>query len=184
MAAVRRKAAVLRPITSGEAALVGAFAVRHGAVRGFVQSVSDNDGAISAPLIRLSLLARLEARGTISQADAAAGERFHWLFQTASLDGLKAADMSRIPAAAGAAAGDLPPSAERCRIAVSQAMTVLGGAGSPAASAVWHVCGLGWSTRQWAIISRRRHELAAGILIGALAALQAHFAGRAGRPRR
>jgi len=103
--------------------------------------------------------------------------KFHALFRIAALDALKAADMARVPAAAGMVAADLSSSQERCRRQVSDAMVALGGAGSPAASIIWHVAGLEWSVNRWAIATKRPAERSCGILIGALAALAAHFAG-------
>lgn len=175
-------AAGLRRLSPREAAIVGPFAAQHDRVVGFEMPISDDSGAISAPLLRLPLLARLEMRGVISAQEAAAGEKFHMLFRIGSLDPLRAGDMARTPVT-GSRAGDLSGRAEHCRRRVSQAMTALGGAASPAASAVWSVCGLQTSVREWALATRRPHQLATGILIGGLAALAAHFAGVA-RQRR
>jgi len=165
----------LRRLTKRERERVGEYAAQHGRVLGFANVLADDRGGIGSPLVRLPLLARLEARGTISAAEAVAGARFHGLFRIAALDALKAASMDRAPGGAGP--GDLPASAERARRAVSQAMTALGGAGSPAAAAVWNVIGMEMSVRQWSLAARRSQEQCTGILIGALAALAAHFAG-------
>jgi len=172
-------AAGLRQLTERELAIVGKYSAQHGAVRGLEAPIADVAGGIGAPLLRLPLLARLEHRGAITRTEAEAGERFHDLFQRGGLDGLKAADMGRIPAAGGMMFGDqISPSGERCRVRVTEAMTALGGAGSVAASAVWHVVGFEMSVRQWALATRRRQELACGILVAALGLLAAHFAGR------
>ena len=171
----------LRQLSARERDIIGRFALQHGQVLGHDLPISDADGRISSPLQRVPLLSRLEARGTISRAEAAAGERFHELFRRASLDELRAADMSRTPGGAGP--GDLPASGERCRRQVSEAMTALGGAGSAAASAVWHVVGLGQSINQWALATQRRQEFATGILVGALSTLAGHFVGHR-QPRR
>jgi hypothetical protein len=168
--------AALRPLSRGERQRIGEYALQHGRVLGFSNVLADHDGHIGSPLIRLPLLSRLEARGTISAAEAGAGERFHGLFRIAALDALRAASMER-RTPGGTAPGDLSPAGERCRRRVSDAMTALGGAGSPAGGAIWHVCGLEWSVRQWAITARRPNEQCSGILIGALAALAAHFSG-------
>ena len=165
----------LRRLTERERERVGEFAAQHGKVLGFALPIADDDGNVSMPAIRVSVLARLQHRGAISAGEAAAGETFHRLFRIATLDPLKAADMARTPG--GKSAGDLPPSAEQCRRRVADAMAALGGAGSPAASAIWHICGLEQTVRQWSLATRRPQTLACGILIGALAALAAHFAG-------
>ena len=137
----------LRQLTERERSIVDECAARHGQVRGFALPIADDSGGIGSPLIRLPLLTRLEARGTISATERAAREGFHALFQRAALDSLRAADMSRV--SGGAGAGDLSPASERCRRRVSDAMTALGGAGSPAAGqsgmyAAWNgPCGNG-----------------------------------------
>lgn len=169
-------AAGLRQLTPRERAIVGKYAAQHGVVRGLDMPIADDSGGIAMPLLRLSTLARLEHRGTITAEEAAAGERFHALFQHANLDGLRAADMSRVPAAL-AVGSEASPSHERCRKRVAEAMAALGGNGSVAASAVWHVVGLEWSVRRWALTTRRAEQLACGILVAGLAVLAAHFAG-------
>jgi hypothetical protein len=168
----------LHKLTSREREIVGRFAAQHGTVRGFDQTIADDSGAISWPLVRLPLLRRLADRGVLTAEQAGAGERFNQLFQRGQLDALKAADMSREPIAGGRRAGDLPPSAEHCRVRVAAAVASLGGHGSIAASVVWHVAGLEWSVSRWAQTTRRRQDQACGILIGALSALAAHFGGR------
>jgi hypothetical protein len=176
-------AAGLRQLTDRERAIIGKYAATHGQVRGLEVPIADDAGNISMPLLRLPLLARLEQRGTITRAEAEAGERFHSLFQHAGLDGLRAADMTRVPTAIGAVPGDISPSNERCRARIAAAVAALGGKGSIAASIAWHVCGLEWSVRRWAIATRRPQDLACGILIAALGVLAAHFAsGRHTRP--
>ena len=174
-------AADLRQLTPREEALVGKYRLQHGPVAG-VGMVADSDGNIGAPLLQLPLLARLEQRGVIDRRSAAAGARFHELFRIASLDTLKAADVSRVPLPPGTARHDLPASGERARRAVSDVMTALGGAGSAAASVIWNVCGLETSVRQWALTTQRPEHLCAGILVGALSALAGHFDGH--KPRR
>lgn len=168
----------LRQLTKREAAIVGKYAAKHGQVLRAAMQIADSDGRIGVPLVRLSTLARLEHKGVITAEEAAAGERFNRLFQRAGLDGLQAADMARVPVAGGPMFGDVSASGERCRRRIADAVTALGGHGSIAASAVWHVVGLEWSVRRWSISARRPDPQAAGILIGALAVLAAHFNGR------
>jgi hypothetical protein len=167
----------LRQPSKRERELVGEYAVQHGMVRGLDVPIADDTGGIGMPLVRVPLIARLEHKGTITRREAEAGAMFHQLFQRASLDDLKSPDLSRAPATAGYREAEISASGERCRRAVSAAMTALGGAGSPAASAIWNVVGLEQSVRRWAIATRRPEALACGILIGALGVLAAHFAG-------
>jgi hypothetical protein len=169
----------LRQLTPADLRLISKFATQpqHGRVLRATRQTADSDGGIAVPFERLSTLRLLEARGVISAIEARAGERFNFLFQRGNLDGLRAADMSREPVSGGRMAGDLPPSAERSRKRIADAMAALGGHGSLAASVIWHVVGLEWPTRRWAISTQRRQDQATGILIGALSALAAHFAG-------
>lgn len=167
----------LRQLTERELAIIGKYSAQHGQVRGFEQSVADDNGAISLPLLRVPLLLKLEHRGAISRQQAEAGCLFHMLFQRAALDALRAADMGRVPMPPGTVPRDPSASVERCRQQVSAAMTALGGAGSVAASIIWHCCGLEWSPHRWAQVTRRHHDFAHGCLAAALAALASHFAG-------
>ena len=175
--------AVLRELTERDRAIINKYSAQHDPVRGFTQPIADDTGAVSMPLLRLNTILRLEQRGVIDRASAEAAERFALLFRVGSLDPLKAGDVSRVPLPPGMSRGDLSTSGERCRRQVTAAMTALGGAGSAAASAVWHVCGLEMSVRQWALSTRRKEGLACGVLVGALSALAAHFAGHGHRPK-
>jgi len=166
----------MRQLTECEIRVAGELAARHGTVRALDQPIPDSIGG--TPLIRFSTLAQLERRGVISAREADAGHYFGWLFQQASLDPLKVADIKRIPAAGGPAAGDLPAAAERYRHRVSDAMRVLGGAGSPAASAIWAICGLEMSVPAWALARQRRPDEAFGILCAGLGVLAAHWGAR------
>lgn len=174
--------AALRQLTPREQLLVDKFSAQHAPVRAFAQPIADDAGDVSSPLIRVSMLAQLERRGTITSAEAQAGDRFHRLFRVAALDSLRAADMGRTPAAAGYRAIELSDSSERARRRVSAAMAALGGAGAPAAGVAWNVLGMEMSLRQWAIASQRQHQVATGILVAALGMLAAHFG--PGRQRR
>jgi hypothetical protein len=169
----------VRQLAEREREIIGAYAARHGAVFAFEEvQVADARGGIGAPLVRLSVLAKLERKGVIGRMEADAGERFHALFQRGALDTLRASDLSRVSGTA--TQSSLPPAGERCRQRVAEAMVALGGAGSVAASAVWHVVGLEWPVHRWAHTVQRHHTQACGILVGALAVLAAHFAGRRG----
>ena len=171
-------------LTEREQQIIDKYSRQHGEVVAVAETVADSDGAIGSPLLRTPLLMRLEHKGVISRSEAEAGERFAHLFRRASLDSLKAGDPARIPMPPGTVSRDLPASAEHCRRLVSDAVRALGGGGSPLAGAAWNVIGLEQSVRAWALATRRPHALATGILVGALAALSAHFAGRSSRQRR
>jgi hypothetical protein len=165
-----------RQLTERSRAIISEHAAKHGVVVEADRPIADSSSGIGFPLVRLPTLARLEACGTITAGQLAAGERFHAMFQHAALDALRAADLARVPVAGGPVLGDISPSHERCRRRIAEAVTALGGNGSIAASAVWHVVGLEWSLRKWSLTVRCRHEHGCGILCGALAVLAAHFA--------
>jgi hypothetical protein len=84
--------------------------------------------------------------------------------------------MSRIPRGAGCSAGRDIPGNERARRDIAELVDALGGHGSILASCAWHVLGLEWSVRKWALTVRRGALVACGILVAVLAFLEQHFA--------
>jgi hypothetical protein len=168
----------LRPLTKRERDAVGRHAVQHGKILALRRPISDSEGRISSPLVRVDTIGRLERSGTITPQMADAAARFHTLFQRAGLDGLRAADPSRPFIEGGLHPGDRGLSGhDGARRRVAAAVAALGGHGSILGSAVWHVAGLEWSVRRWSQTAQRREEVALGVLIAALAALALHFAG-------
>ncbi len=125
---------------------------------GHTESVQDVDGSLGFPLFTLNCLDRMERSGAITAEMRAAGERFAATFQRAGLDGLKAADIGRIPRGA-AGGGDLPIGNERARRVIAAVIAALGGHGALVASCVWHVLGLEWSVRKWAQTARRSNDV-------------------------
>lgn len=114
--------------------------------------------------------------GSISASMHAAGAHFAQDFLSAFRDSVKTARLE------AGASGRPPPGLERLErnayavSRVDQAIAAVGGPGSPGAAALWYVCGLGMSMREWAARegwngrSLRREE-AKGVLITALAVL-------------
>ncbi len=124
-------------------------------------------------------LGLLERNGSITAEMRQAGEAFRRHFQLAGLDPLHAAPLTRLPGGRGADSG-LGPAQLRAKREVHAALDVIGGMASPAGSAVWHVIGNETSIREWAVKEgwggrRISDKTAAGILIGALAALAVHY---------
>jgi hypothetical protein len=142
------------------------------------QAIQDEAGRPARPYRRIDTLALMMRKGTISAAMRQAGEDFHALFVRASLEPLRAADLSRIPH--GAARHDLGETQAEARRRVVRALERLGGIASPAGSCLWHVVGCEWSVKDWALregwggrpISQ---EAASGMLVAALGALRALF---------
>lgn len=124
-------------------------------------------------------LGLLERNGSITPEMRQAGEAFRRHFQLAGLETLHAAPLTRVPGARGPEPG-LGAAQLRAKREVHAALDVIGGMASPAGSAVWHVIGNECSIREWAVKEgwggrRVSDKTAAGILIGALAALAVHY---------
>ena len=124
-------------------------------------------------------LGRLLRNKTIRPTEAKAGNRFRAEFHRAKLDPARAPDICRIPS--HGKRGDSSNKVEDAKEGVWLAMVALGGISSPAGSAVWFIIGADYTVREWA--QRQsfgngvslRHEVATGILVGALGALAAHY---------
>lgn len=136
-------------------------------------------------------ITRMVKNGLAEPAWAAAGDRFRRDFVRARMNPLQATDLRRARGAGGRE--QILDEVEDARQRLYEAMRHLGGMSSPAGSVIWYVVGAEISLQQWALRqvwgSGRplRHEVATGILIGALAALCSHYeevrrAARAGRP--
>jgi hypothetical protein len=152
---------------------------RHGGIERLPHSIADEEGRPARPFRTVDTLAAMLRRGTISPPMHQAGEDFRALFHLGSLEPLRAANLARVP---HGATRDQPISIRQgdARKRVWEALTLLGGIASPAGSCVWHVIGCEWSLREWSLREGwggrpLAQETAAGILIGALGALQAHF---------
>ncbi|HVJ54920.1 MAG TPA: hypothetical protein VM689_20840 [Aliidongia sp.] len=139
----------------------------------------DPDGWAAAAPRAIDTLARMVKSGEVPGEDARAARRFQGAFHRAQLDPLKAFDFAKVPVKGSGA----PPISERIETArdqVWQALSALGGTGSPAARAIWYVIGTGLSIDEWARRERwgngrpLHHTVARGIVIGALSALRAH----------
>ena len=157
----------------------------HGPVERLRQTIGDVSGRPSRPYRAVDTLATMERRGSITAGMRQAGEDFRARFATAQLDPLSAFDISRPKAGTGSGlrSGDQRGwRIENAREAVWRAVLAVGGLNSAGGSCVWHVLGWERSLKEWALEqgwSGRRvsQEAASGILIAALGALEAHFAG-------
>jgi len=151
---------------------------RKGDVERLERSIADEEGRPARPFRTMDTLGRMLRRGSISPAMHQAGEDFRAVFAAAQLDGLRAPDLARV----AQTLPDLEPTARQAeaRKRVWQALQALGGIASPAGSCVWHVVGSEWSLRDWSLREGwggrpLSQETAAGILVGALGVLQAHY---------
>jgi hypothetical protein len=156
----------------------------HGLIERFDRPIADDTGRPGRPYRAIDTLAVMERRGSITAEMRRAGEDFRRRFAAACLDPLQAFDPARLRQGktSGHRLDDSPGARiEAARRAVWQALVAVGGIGSPAGSCLWHVVGWESSVKEWALRqgwSGRRvsQEVAAGILIAALGALEAHFA--------
>ena len=122
-------------------------------------------------------LGMMLANGTITPEMRNAGERFRILFRAASLDGLRASQLLRVPGGSG------DPLTERqasSRARLAAALDALGGHGSAAGSCAWHILGLEASVREWAMRQGWGGRPVAppqaqGMLVATLGVLAAHF---------
>jgi hypothetical protein len=125
---------------------------------------------------------RLERAGLVERSWALAGDRFRRDFFVAQLDPLRAVNLQQ---SRGGTPGQVNDQIDDARERLWLAVRHLGSVGSPAGSVAWHVIGAEMSLQHWAL-SRGwgagrpiRHEVATGILIGALGALAGFYdAGR------
>ena len=142
------------------------------------RAIADEAGRPARPYRATDTLLLMERRGTISAPMREAAEDFRAAFHAASLDPLAAPELSRVPQSGRELL--LTARQAHARKQVWSALGVLGGFASPAGSCVWHVVGAEWTLKDWALregwggrpLSR---ETAAGILVGALGVLQAHY---------
>ena len=138
----------------------------------------DPDGRIVYHHRTVDTLGKMLRAGTIDQAMHDAARDFQAAFIPAQLDVLRALPILRVPGT-----GREPDLSERqlcARRRVHEAMSALGGVGSPAGSCVWHVVGLQRSVREWAMRQGWggrlvRQEQAQGMLVAALGLLAVHY---------
>jgi hypothetical protein len=173
-----------QPAAAATAAdIVSPERLRHGAVELAPAVLADAAGRPSRPYRAIDTLTMMERRGSITAGMRQAGEDFRRRFALAQLDPLRALDLSRL------SLGDKPSRrddhapgmrAELARASVWKAIRAVGGIASPAGSCLWHVVGWERSLKEWALEQgwagrRVSPEVASGILVAALGALEGQF---------
>ncbi len=153
------------------------FRRQHGKVKRLGDQIVDAQGNIGDPWRGLTLLGEWERVGKITKETRAAGDEFHRLFHLACLDGLFAADMSRV---GGSPAPMKHRGHDGARDKVHAALGALGGPQSLLGNGAWLVLGCEYSIRQWAARWRMRGKplddhAAARRLRDALGLLAGHF---------
>lgn len=176
----KKKAAV--PALPG--LLVNDARLQHGAVE--LESGPDVYGSIVAHARAVDTLSRFLRSGKISDSMYSAGRRFEELFARASLNSVRAANLSG--AAKSSNRGSIIESIEDAKDRVHAALDSMGGASTPCGSALWFILGMGdtieeWARRQaWGNGRSLNPAAAAGVLVGGIGALEAHFS--RSQPRR
>lgn len=157
---------------------------RHGLVERLQTTIADAEGAIGHPFRVWDTLTKMEAHGRITATQHLAGDRFHELFRRAGLDdGLRAADLARIPVQIDNSSGQWrrPNSSDAAWWVVRTSLDALGGPSSMLGSCAWNILGLEQSIRDWVLhrqwgrTVRLNQQAAAGVLISVLVLLERHY---------
>ncbi|MDP6342440.1 MAG: hypothetical protein QF578_14935 [Alphaproteobacteria bacterium] len=146
-------------------------------------TIADADGRVAYPMRAIDVVDALMRRGRIDGRAAEAARDFERNFEVAHLTGVAARDVSA-PIDRSHRSG--PPRAEPHRVLAARdrvwaALEALGGVGTPGASAVWDILGMGMTIKQHAERcqfgdGRSLNPMAAtGILVQACYTLAAHF---------
>jgi hypothetical protein len=164
--------------TSRDESAPSAERLAQGLVERLPQPIADEAGRPARPFRAVDTLGAMLRKGTITPAMHQAGEAFHALFIAAQLEPLHAMDLNRLPDGVR----ELPLSLRQAeaRKEIWRIVKTVGGVASPAGSCLWHVVGGAATVKEWALHHgwngrALSQEAAAGVLVGALGALQAHF---------
>lgn len=118
--------------------------------------------------------------GTISQGMHDAGRQFQEDFLRAYRPGYARPRMDGLPSGT-TMVETIPERHTGAARAVCDALEAVGGIGSPAGEALWHVVGLGWSIREWVVRAEWSGgyvltvHTAAGALLAGLSMLCRHY---------
>ena len=139
---------------------------------------ADPDGRPVTHARAVDTIDRMRKAETITRAMHDAARDFQAHFTVAAYDATPPRDLVRV--SGGGWTNDLTDNQIAARNRVARALGTLGGVGSPGGSCVWHVVGLGYSLREWAVqqgwAGRPVHgSLATGVLVAALGVLAVHY---------
>jgi hypothetical protein len=126
----------------------------------------------------IDTIGRLVRSGLVRSEWAVAADRFRRDYRLAAFDPLSANDLGRARGAGGH--GVIMDRVEDARQRLADAIAGMGGLSAPAGSIVWHVVGAELTLKDWSMRQvwggrPLRHEIATGILVAALAALDSHY---------
>ena len=139
---------------------------------------ADPDGRPVAHARTVDTIDRMRKAGTTTRAMHDAARDFQAHFTVAAYDATPPRDLVRV--SGGGWTNDLTDNQIAARNRVARALGTLGGIGSPGGSCIWHVVGLGYSLREWAMQQgwggRPMHSNhATGVLVAALGVLAVHY---------
>lgn len=145
------------------------------------KAIADDDGRPAQPYYGPDILEMMHRRGSITDEMRQAGEDFRRAFRKAHISDLQASDPSRVFISGLGINRTLTEGNHKARESLWDAIDYLGGLPSQSGSIMWHVIGLEWTIKEWALnYSRQRlrhigEKTAAGILIGALCPLARYY---------
>jgi hypothetical protein len=141
------------------------------------KAIADDDGRPTQPYYGPDLLATMHRRGSITAEMRQAGEDFRRAFHRAHISDVSASDPAK-PYVSGLAYNrTFCDGGTKARESLWEAIDYLGGMSQQSGNIMWHVIGLDFTLKEWALnYSRQRlrhisQETASGVLIGALCPL-------------
>lgn len=161
----------------GDIELPTAERIAHGGFDYGVETVTyDNDGRPYRSLTAKAIgtIERMAKRGAISDEMVEAAERFRTDFHISLLEPLRARGW-RERVGAGVLQRELPFRAQRAR---DRALDAIQAVGKPGGSCLWAVVGEEKSLKEWGEVNGLQPEVASGVLIAALGALEVYYNGR------
>jgi hypothetical protein len=153
---------------------------QHSGIEILDRAIADDAGRPSQPYRSIDILDLLERRGTITHGMWLAGNRFRSIFRLTQLDPLRASDLGRTLISGGRPDPDLNNMREKARDSAWRALLAVGGIASPGGSCIYTVLGWERTIKDWAFErslsgDRVSQDVAKGIFISALGALESHY---------
>ena len=151
--------------------------LQHG---GFAEPMREADPDTGTTVVHhraVDTLGQMLANGTITQEMHDAGAIFRARFRAAALDGMRTMPLIRLAKGHG---DSMTERQVHARQQIGDTLLALGGFDSAAGSVIWHVVGLEYSVREWALRQgwggrTVGHAQAQGMLVAALGVLAAVY---------
>ena len=164
-------------------AMPSKWRLQHGPVG---EPMREADPETGLPVVHrrtVDTLGQMLANGTITQEMHDAGAIFRARFRAAALDGMRTMPLIRLAKGHG---DSMTERQVHARQQIADTLVALGGFDSAAGSVIWHVVGLEYSVREWAMRQGWGGKLvspaqAQGMLVAALGVLAAVYGFGPGR---